>query len=188
MRSQTKVDGVAASPTTTQAQLPRPASSGSFSTMATVNVAPMAKPKPAQKYARVCSFIQRPEGGGALAAAVLAVVGKVAGRGIQRQAGMKNTTPSRPSASHCPSHGSQPTMPTTARPDTAMPSPSPEKWMPSSGRWRCATSQFSTRADPSSIPAALDSPATKRSAAHSATWVVSPMPAVQTTASSRPMR
>ncbi len=53
--------------------------------MATVNVAPMAKPKPAQKYARVYSSIQRPEGGGALAAAVLVVVGKGGGPGIQRQ-------------------------------------------------------------------------------------------------------
>jgi len=48
-RSHRKHDGAAASPTITHTHPPLSASNGSLTKIATVYVAPMAKPKPAQK-------------------------------------------------------------------------------------------------------------------------------------------
>ncbi len=71
-------------------------------------------------------------------------------------------------------------MPTTARGETPQ-CPAPARKMDAQ-LWPLAVRHqpVQHQGRPSSIPAALESPATKRSAAHSATWVVSPMPAVQT--------
>ena len=104
-------------------------------------------------------------GGGALAA-TLPGLPVATGAGIQNQAGRKNTTPSQPRPSHCPSQPRWPCIAATASPDTTMPSPMPAKCRPSSGRWPWRISQLSTSPEAISSPAVLDTPATKRSAPH----------------------
>ncbi len=127
--------------------------------MATMKVALTTKPTPAQKYEAMNTRMNSGLGGLSCIGAPLLVTGLVSGAGSQASAGTSSTQASAVNTYHCARQSSHRLITATATEQPAMPRPMPAKWMPSSWRWPWRISQLRISPVPSSIAAALDSPA-----------------------------